>query len=432
MKTIVCAGVAAAILAGPASARELEDILKDRGVITEEEAAESRKTSTPKGTALNLSWDKGLRANSPDGKFKLKFGGRIQSDWAIFDADDDIEEFFADDEGNPQEFGAGTEFRRARLYVSGEVYGNVIFKAQYDFAGGDADFKDVYLGLKKMGLLGSVKVGHYKEPFSLNELTSSKYNPFMERALPNVFAPSRNSGIGFQNAAMNDRLTYALGVYRDVDDFGFGFGEDDDYNFTGRITGTPIYADDGRRLVHLGVAYSYQMREGGVRYRQRPSAHLSPVRFVDTGTIDADSVNLLGLEAAGVLGPVSVQGEYVPTWVDASEAGDPSFQGYYVLATYFLTGESRTYKGAAGTFSRVKPKSNFDGKGGAGAWEVGIRYAALDLEDSGIDGGEMWDLTAGVNWYLNPNVRVMVNYVFADLDQVGEANIFQSRFQIDF
>ncbi len=72
-----------------------------------------------------------------------------------------------------------------------------------------------------------------------------------------------------------------------------------------------------------------------------------------------------------------------------------------------------------------------------GAWEVGLRYSHIDLNDEGISGGEEDNITVGLNWYLNPNVRMMFNYVNADLEDRagipdGDADIFQTRFQIDF
>lgn len=47
-------------------------------------------------------------------------------------------------------------------------------------------------------------------------------------------------------------------------------------------------------------------------------------------------------------------------------------------------------------------------------------------------GGKLQDFTLGVNWYLNPNVHVMWNYIFADLADGGDGDIFQTRIQVDF
>ncbi|RMF25515.1 MAG: porin, partial [Deltaproteobacteria bacterium] len=155
---------------------------------------------------------------------------------------------------------------------------------------------------------------------------------------------------------------------------------------------------------------------------------------VDTGSIAADAVDLFGAEAAVVLGSASLQGEYMHAAVDASSGSSPDFAGYYVQASYFLTGERRPYKRSHGAFGRVKPRRNFLGKEGRGpgAVELAVRYSSLDLSDAAVAGGELDDVTAGVNWYLNPNTRVMANYVHADLDAAGEADVFQMRFQIDF
>ena len=360
---------------------------------------------------LNVYWKDGLRLTGED--FQFKIGGRIMLDFAFFDEDASV--------GDIED---ATEFRRARLYFAGLIYNNVDFKAQYDFAGGDADFKDVYIGYKGVEL-GHIKVGHFKEAFSLEELTSSKYITFMERSLPiEAFAPSRNTGIGINSTALDDKLTWAVGLFRETD--GFGEGEGSDWNVTGRITGLPVQSEE--MLLHVGLALSYK-NTSEVQYRSRPESHLAP-RVVDTDGFTADNVSLVGLESALVCGPFSLQGEYILSSPDmAAGVADPDFSGYYLCASYFLTGEQRKYKASSGTFSRVKPNENVGV--GPGAWEVGARYSSLDLTDAGIAGGEIDDITLGVNWYLNPNTRVMLNYVMADAD-AGDVNVIQTRFQIDF
>ena len=372
---------------------------------------------------LNVYWKEGLRAESEDGAFKLKFGGRIMVDMAWFDVDAAL-----GDEEDPLD--EAVEFRRARLYFSGSIYDAVEFKAQYDFAGGEAAMKDVYIGIKYVGP-GSVRVGHFKEPFSLEEITSSKYITLMERSLANTFTPGRNVGLAYLGDAMDERITYGVGIFRETDDFG-EFSGGSDYNLTARVTGVPLYQDKGEKLIHVGAAYSHKKLLGDeVRYRSRPEAHLS-TRFVDTEGLDATEADLIGVEAAVVFGPLSVQGEYIMAGVQADESGDPDFASYYVEASYFLTGEHRRYKLSEGAFDRVKPNQNLMVDGGFGAVQLTARYSSIDLTDGAIEGGEMDDITLGVNWYLNPNTRVMLNYVNADVDGVGEADIVQMRFQIDF
>ncbi len=371
-------------------------------------------------------WKNGLRLDTLDKTFRLKIGGRIQYDWAWY-ADDDI----ADIVGELED---GTEFRRARIYMAGQIYDDIIFKVNYDFAGdGNSEFRDVWIGMKNVPIVGNVKVGHFKEPFGMDRLTSGKYITFMERSLPDALSPGRNNGFMIYNTAFNQRMTWAVGIFKNATD-GNGRGRNDgDYAYTGRVTFLPWYQGDDK-LLHVGLAYSHRNPEDRtLRYRQRPESHLAP-RFVDTGNFEAKRVDLIGLEAAWVYGPFSLQSEYVQAIVDAINRNDCCFQGFYIMGSYFLTGEHRPYNKKTGTFGRVKPKKNFSNKpgGGKGAWEIAARYSYLDLDDKSVDGGRLQDFTLGVNWYLNPNTRIMWNYIFADLADGGDADIFQMRFQIDF
>ena len=422
---------------------QILDILKKEDKITDEEYEElSKRAQEEKGkdTDFDVFWKDGLKFESKDGNFKAQIGGRIQVDYAKIDGDNPMVNDIETLEGNTLD-GSGVEFRRARLFMSGTIYDSVEFKAQYDFAGSDADFKDVWIGLRDIPYVGVIRGGHQKEPFSLEEQTSSKYITFMERALPNAFSPSRNTGLLMKNAVLDKRMTWGVGVFEDVDDTGDSFNDFDDWNATARITGLPWYEEDGRRLVHLGLSYTHQFRDDDdttVRFRQRPESHITDARIVNTDRFGADDVDIVTPELALVYGPFSLQGEYTYTWTDASEADDPEFDGYYIFGSWFITGEHRRYSTSSGAFSRVKPKTNFHPtEPGWGAWEVAARYSNIDLNDEEIDGGEADNITLGLNWYLNPNVRMMFNYVYSDLeDRAGvdddDLNIFQTRLQIDF
>ena len=162
-------------------------------------------------------------------------------------------------------------------------------------------------------------------------------------------------------------------------------------------------------------------------------------RYVDTGSFAANNSILVNAEAAWVFGPLSLQGEYFHTTVDRPAGADTAnFDGFYAYASYFLTGEHRPYKRTSGAFDRVKPNHNFGlgEHGGIGAWEVLLRYSQVDLNDSGLSGGRLNDITGGVTWYLNPNWKIMFNYVYAQLDRGvadgDNAHIFESRVHVDF
>jgi phosphate-selective porin OprO/OprP len=399
----------------------------------EERVSELEKTveaspPAPADNDMRVYWRDGVRFETNDSRMQLRIGGRIQNDWGFFTEDSDLRAV----DGAIED---GAEFRRARLYVSGTLYDRFIFKAQYDFADGDADFKDMYIGIKGIPHVGRVVVGHVKEPFGLEESTSSKYGTFLERSLSSTFAPGRNVGILLTNQAFDGRMSWGAGIFRDGDDYGEGM-DDGGYSVTARVTGLPWYAQDGRRLVHLGASYSHRNPDS-FRIRSRPEAHMVPTRFVDTKSFAADSAQLVGAEAALVVGPFSAQGEFNYASVDSASGSDVDFRGYYAQASYFLTGEHRPYSKSSGSFSRIQPKRDF-GWGenrGPGAWQLALRYSNVDFDDSPILGGEEENITAALNWYLNRYVRVMFNYVHADIDHVtydGDIDMFLTRFQIDF
>ncbi len=367
-----------------------------------------------------FKWSNGFKLESADKAFQLKFGGRLQADFTFVDADPALA-------GATR--GDGVEFRRARFFFEGTVYERVKFKAQYDFAGGDANFRNVYVGLLQDW--GEVRFGHYKEYFGLEELTSSKYLAFLERSLNNAFSPGYNSGIGV-HGAKGDKVNWGFGAFYDADNFGVSMNEDD-VNVTGRVAFRPRYEDDGRSMLHVGLSATRKERASSIRFRSRPEAHFSG-RFVDTGTFAANDALVLNLELAGVHDALWWAAEYTQADVSTPVGPDPTFDGYYVQAGYFLgkEGNYRRYKPSAGAFDRQKPASNWLKDGGRGAWEIALRYSTIDLNDGPIFGGEEDNVTLGVNWYPNPVTRLMLNWVHADVDRVGEADFILMRWQVDF
>lgn len=349
----------------------------------------------------------GLEAGTEDFSFELH--GRIMTDVAWFSED-------------AIPMGDGMEFRRTRLELEGTLYEDWSYKAQYDFAENKLAAKDLYLAYAGLGS-GSLLIGQFKQFFGLEELTSSKYITFMERSLPAVFNASHKIGVGYLWAGTN--TTFGASVYGNA--AGEGTENDGLVNFGARWTFAPV-AEKGS-VLHFGVAYASEQADDtqSFSFEQRPEAHLAD-KLISLDVVNADGLGKLGLEAAWVAGPISLQGEYMDATVQRTGGlADVGFTGYYASASWFLTGESRPYK--KGAFSGVKP----NGKGGA--WELAVRMSNLDFVDGGLDGGELNDLTIGLNWYANPQVRFMMNYIQTELEQAGvtdEPGILQFRAQVAF
>ena len=383
---------------------------------------------------------KGLRWSSEDGRVKLRFGGRIQGDHGWYNG-----EALKNDLG--QELEQQGEYRRVRAYVSGSFDDILSFKFQLDFKGYGTAFKDVYIRLHKLPVVGNFEIGHFKEPFSMEELTSSKDITFIERALPNAMAPSRNWGMMFYDN-IDGRASWALGVFKAwVHDSDRKFGRWGSSSqghataLTGRVTWAPIFEDEGRRVLHVGASGSLRWAEEPVKWSSRPEAHFVK-KFTSTGSMDAHEVRLMGFELAGIYGPFHAEAEYIATSIDGQNGYDDVWlHGVYVQAGYFLTGESRPYDPKSGAFKGVTPLNNFMTGCGPGlplgAWEVAARYSRLCFDQDGLSSGsrDLQDLTIGLNWYLNPNVRMSWNYVrtWVDGNGVSDAgDMFLIRFQIAF
>jgi len=362
--------------------------------------------------------------------YEIEVCGSFMLDWVAFlDEDQTREALMQEDAEAPDPFVGGTEFRRARLGVKGPLSAHLALKLEYDFSGGKASAKDVYLEIQDVPWLATVRLGHQYEP--LNRLSgSSKHFLFLEKSLANAFSSGRNTGIRILTPALQRRLTFSAGAFRNTDGLG-GAEEREGYNLAARLTGLPLCQSAGRRLLHLGAFYSRRNPEqSDVSFRQRPETHLGSY-LVDTGKLTASKVDVLGFEAAAILGPASLQAEYMQAVVDLTDDDAVRLSGYYVTATWLLTGEHRAYSRKSGAFTKLKPAREFDpAQGGPGAWMLLIRHSHLDLEDGDVRGGCLTDLSFGLNWYLKSNVRMTWNYILVDADQLGELQIAQMRIQV--
>jgi phosphate-selective porin OprO/OprP len=154
--------------------------------------------------------------------------------------------------------------------------------------------------------------------------------------------------------------------------------------------------------------------------------------FLPTVNIPANDYQLYNLQAAAVRGPFSIQGEWYAAVVQQTEAGVVFVHGIYIDATYFLTGEHRGYDRTRGSFGQVdvlRPamRSRTDPRRGCGAIELAARFSYVDfsspnlpLDTSGMSARtRVYEVTLGMNWYLNSYTRIMINYSLGVPDKVG-------------
>lgn len=405
--------------------------------------------------ALMGSWTNGLRFRSGDGAFNIHVGGNAQIDstWLI----GPNSAFSLPNNGGLSGIGgaAASFLRRARLRVEGDIYDQFDFIVEYDFANaandnsgqqppsfgnlaGEPAPTNIWMQVRDVPYIGSVRIGNLVKPIGMTNNTSQAFLPFMERADNNdAFYGPFDSGFALGVAARNhtedERATWQVGIYRpSTNVFGVALKK---LEWGARVTALPVYQDDGRVLVHVGFGtLNGELVQNQFRLRARPELRNGPgfanPVLVDTGNVNGSRQYTLAPEFAAVLGSWTVQAEWAGQFfTQATAAGKPDqgtvlFHGGYAEVLYFLTGEHQEYKKADGAFGRVVPNRNLrmkrgEGCSGWGAWQVGARFSYLDLNDKAIRGGVVYDWTAGVNWYWNPNMKVQLNYILEHRDQPG-------------
>lgn len=412
--------------------------------------------------SMAARWNNGLEVATKDNAFRVHVGGRWQFDTSWFSADQAVQQNLP---GNVM-YHDGVDFRRARLRIDGTMYEVIEFAAEYDFGNGlrarnasNTGFQDVNItAITDLWLqyshtpIGNIRVGNQKEPIGFEHIVSSRFLPFMERSYDqdafyggffNGFTP----GISATKNVLEDRGSWAIGLYKPTDNV-FGFSTNDgDYAVTGRLTALPIYASEGRQLLHLGISGRQATTYNGrIRYRTRDAirAGLSTQWPIPADvSLAGSTVQTVNFELAAVQGPWTLQAEWLVNLTQNAhpivgglpagpELDNVLYQGGYVQLLYFLTGESDNYVFEKMAFDRVKPFENYfwvPGDGGSlfgrGAWQVGARYNYLDLNDQGINGGILHNFTAGLNWFFNPNTKWQFNYIatYRDVSQASDRNI---------
>src|SRR5690606_21943617 len=346
----------------------------------------------------------------------VSFEGLLQADGYWYDSD--VLNLDADaGDGLDHDFG----LRRAEIAFKGKGPGNFEWAAGYD-ASGDGKFLDVFAKYKLGGNSGRyLQIGQFKQPGSMEELSSSKNNDFIAKAMAtNTFAISRRLGVGAGIAESNWGITASVFGRELTRNRAHGSG------YAARAFWAPV--NDKGRLMHLGLSHAdYDTDADTLRLRVRPGADMAN-RLIDTGNMtDTDRIATTGVEALWVNGPVKLQGEYMRSDVTRYRPGSSDFTGGsgYVSALWNLTGETWGYRNGV-------PTTGLPDNPGSGMWQLGLRYDTVDLDDAGVPGGTMDALTAGVNWYVRSNFKFMLNYVKVDSERAGtsdDPSIIEARAQ---
>lgn len=358
---------------------------------------------------------------SPKSGYKFWFDVRAQADAAVFFGAPD----YADAIGN------GTQIRRARFAVKGQINEDWYGEFDMDLANGLAELKDAivrYTGVPNLDL----QVGNFKENFSIQRNTTSRYLQFIERPMVcSALTPSRH--LGFNAKYAKDWLWASAGAFSqviagqeewtNVADNNKDFGRNSGYSLTTKVVFRPLYKMDNASL-HIGAAYSYRTTTtdlatgewGTYRASCRNSTSINRKKYVDTNNLPGfDHNNLWTVELAGHWNGLRYEAAYVGDNVHfKSDAADPAtknFGGWYVQAGYLLFGGKQQYDSRGGKYTKVDRGRKW------GDLELCARYENVDLNDGNVYGGAAEAYTLGLNWHVNDNVKFVVNYQYNNNDR---------------
>jgi phosphate-selective porin OprO/OprP len=358
------------------------------------------------------------------GGSEISFEGLVQADYNGFNSD------VANLNGSAFDgTDSDSQIRRSELVLKGKGPGMWNWVVGYDATA--KKFLDTNVSYKFSGFT-ALTVGQFKQPNSLEELSSTKNNDFISKSMSdNMQAVARRLGIALTTGSDNWTLTgsvFGRELTRNLNE-GNGYG--------GRFTFAPL--NDSDNILHLGVSFvDYQAvlpnvgtnADNSAQFRVRPDADLAGKRLIDTGTFtDADRIRTIGAEGAWVHGPIKIQSEYMRTNISRSAHSNFSGDSWYVYGVWNITGETWGYKN--GVLTTPLPNEP-----ASGMWQVGVRYDRADLNDGsviagvtptvvGVLGGKESNWTVGVNWYWRSNFKFALNYVKVSSEKYSSsANAF--------
>jgi phosphate-selective porin OprO/OprP len=271
---------------------------------------------------------------------------------------------------------------------------------------------------------GRLVIGKQKQAF-VYEMVGDSANLLQHERFLGPFFVSRSWGVTYTHTYLEKRLGVQVGWYNDWFEEGGNFGGEGN-QLALRLTGLPVWRNEGAQLLHIGISARYQEDENGtLQYRGRPGSNVADF-YVDTGSFEADYSRQVGLEALWQSNKLTVLGEYARTWVTADAVGNPQFNGFYVAASYLFNGELRPYDTSVRYSRRVIPG------GGWGALEPFVMFGRVDLDDAALSGGSMEKWYVGLNWWATRRWKMSIGYGDIELDRfdaLGTTNQVLLRMQ---
>lgn len=405
-----------------------ENDLKERGKST--------------GAPVLANFKDGVSFEDGSGNWQLAINGRIQADARAFDPDESAADTFS--------------VRRARLGATMTFYKDYVVRVEGEYSGNSTSMTYGYFDFNKFKQ-AKIRLGQFKPFYGLERSMSTNFTDFQERSMADaLLGGTYDRGVMVHGAPLSGlyySAAYINGNSSDESDV-----EYDNKDLTARLTGNIAqFAGWKDAVVHLGGFYAYGKQEGRSAiptfqteargYKFFETSDTTANKFTDPVERTRD-----GIELALAKGPVKLQSEYIRADFDG-QGFDREMSAWYASVNWLVSGESFASAYKDGAFGRIRPKNDFkSGGNGWGALQLGIRYSSFDGDDfvtsntagegklaaNKTNEADAW--TLGANWILNPNVRLIANYVHTRFDDAvtvsgknyDDEDALSMRAQFDF
>jgi phosphate-selective porin OprO and OprP len=388
-----------------------------------------------------LADSKGLRSGYDDGFFwetadrsqRFTFGGLFQYHADLFEGGLD---------GRDTQF----DLRRMRLEFGGEFYQRYRFNLEPDFDGDGVELEEAWVGATFAREGPLLILGRMKEPFGLEEMTSRRWQDFVNFSLLNQFSPAEDHGVTLLQRGAERSVEYGAALYN-------GTGGDDlndDKDVAGRIVVRPWIGTSSRAArLQFGAALTYGDAEADIAGEELDTEAKVPFLAFEPGSRLDGRRARAGMEVAWLRGPFAMQAEALQVRQEMEGAGggeDIRVEGWYAQASWVLTGEDRTWHG----IDPARPMlSHQASERGSGAVQLAARVSQLDLDDRLVSAGLVaassfpdsvasYDL--GANWYLNRHAVVKLHWlrtlydedIVVGGDTLGSEDALLMQFQLQW
>jgi phosphate-selective porin OprO/OprP len=402
--------------AGSLANEKLLEILEQKGFLTKEEVASVKELITEEEQKeVEVVYDDGFRMRTKDRSFETRLGGRVQTDLKVFGS------------GYPED--NDFDIRRARVLLEGKLFTHFGYKLQAELQGSSSNrLVDAYMNFNYFTYL-RFQIGQFKEPFSIENLSSSNYLVFNERSFGYWLTPPRDIGFMLTGTLFKDSINYGVGIFNGDGRDATRRSQKDDKQITSRFVGKPFNCTNISFLkgLQLGGSFSYARLDTSDLNISVRTPGLTEFFSVNSRAkyhivYDVDHHERFGFELAYTFGPLLLMGEYVQNdYFDVLLSNGDSFDfdiwAWYASALFMITGEKPIIEG--GVLKQIVPRKPFNiAERGWGAWGIGFRYQRFEADpkvyDKLVERGNSirraYAFTIALNWYLNSMMRINFDY----------------------